>query len=260
MSICITTALFICCAPFVAQAERQDTPPPPPSHHHQVSPDELALRMLVRHLVLQRYDADKNGHLDAPEREHLRRETREALHHHATAVATKFDHDKDGMLSPEEREEMRRSFRARRKNQAGHPAPKHPHANKKGDRPNKPHRKHRGSRRMGKFAREMAFISHRLMLQAYDEDGSGQLEAQEMNICRQDAAKLYEKRKSELLHRYDSDQDGQLSEHEHNKGRTELLPPPPSGEQRRPRLSPETLEDLALLRHLFHSACSPSTN
>ncbi len=260
MSICITTALFICCAPFVAHVEGHGTPPLSPSHHHQVTPDELALRMLVRHLVLQRYDADQNGHLDSPERENLRQETRAELHRHATTVAANFDQDKDGMLSPEEREEMRRSFRSRRKNQAGHPTPKHPHADKMGDKPHKQHRKHRASRRMGKFAREMAFISHRLMLQAYDTDGSGQLEAQEMHLCRQDAAKLYEKRKGELLHRFDADQNGQLSEEEYHRGRNELLPSPHSGAQKRPRLSPETIEALALLRHLSHSACSPSTN
>lgn len=260
MSICISTALFICCAPFVAQAERHDIPPPPPSHHHQVTPDELALRMLVRYLVLQRYDADQNGHLDRAERGILRQETREALHRQAAAVADKFDHDKDGMLSPEEREEMRSSFHHHKKKQEVCPKHQHPQATKQGDRANKPHRQHRKHRRMGQFAREMAFISHRLMLQAYDADGSGQLEEQEMTRCRQDAAKLYEKRKSELLHRFDADQDGQLSEEEYNKGRTELLPTPTSGGKKRPRLSPETIETLTLLRLISHSACSPSTN
>lgn len=260
MSICISTALFICCAPFVAQTEQHDTPaPPPPPRHQHVTPDELALRMLVRHLVLQRYDADKNGHLDRAERENLRQETREALHRQATAVAAKFDHDKDGMLSPEEREEMRHSFRHHKKHQEGRPMSPHPRADKHDDKPGKPYRKHRGHRRMGKFAREMAFISHRLMLQEYDADTSGQLEEQEMTLCRQDAAKLYDRRKNELLKRFDADQDGQLSEEEYNYARAELVPPP-SPEKKRPRRSLEMGEDLTILRHLSHPECSPSTN
>lgn len=271
MSTCLTTALLICCAPFVALADTH-CPPPPHPHHHKASPDELALRMLVRHLVLQRYDADQNGHLDRSERDVLRHETREALRQQAAAVAAQFDHDKDGMLSPEEREEMHRSFQSRRKKHGQkrhHRHSWHPEAQHQGEDnatphqpdvpPRKHHRKHRKHHRMGKFAREMAFISHRLMLQAYDTDGSGQLEFQEMAICRQDAAKLYEKRKGELLQRFDADQDGRISEAEFQSAKGQILPPP-SAEQKRHRPAPEAVDDLTLLRHLSPTVCSPSTN
>lgn len=270
MSSCLPTALLICCAPFVALADTHCPPPPTPHlHHHRATPDELALRMLVRSLVLQRYDANQNGHLDRAEREVLRHETREALRQQAAAVAAQFDLDKDGMLSPEEREAMHRSFESRRKKHGPnrhHRRSQHHEAQHQGvdnatPQPPKAHRRkhHRKHRRMGKFAREMAFITHRLLLQAYDTDGSGQLEEQEMVICRQDAAKLYEKRKGELLQRFDTDQDGQIAEAEFQLAKAQILLPLPA-ERKRRRLTPEAVDDLALLRHLAPTVCSPSTN
>ena len=269
MSICISTALLICCAPFVAQ-EEAPLPQQPAARiaHHKASPDELALRMLVRSLLLQRYDADQNGHLDRAEREQIHHETRETLRQQAAAVAAQFDHDKDGRLSPEEREEMRHSLKNRGAKKQGRHHRHHkkhfredahaPRQQVDGERVKHP-RKPRRHRRMGRFAREMAFISHRLMLQTYDADSSGQLEEQEMAVIRQDAAKLYQKRKSELLQRFDTDQDGSLSEAEFHAAKAQLEAPP-RADNKRHRLSPEATENMTLLRHLFSPACSPSTN
>lgn len=280
MKTWFTAAVLLSCTPFVAQAETPQEPLPP-AHHRTFSgktprahtPEQIALRMLVRSLLVRHYDADNNGKLDHSEREAMQQEAREALRQQAKAVATRFDHDHDGMLSPEERAEMRKSFHTHNKKYTG--AHRHHHATpitqKAGNEHSEaaPPKAHRHHHRMGKMAREMAYISHRLLLQAYDSDTSGQLDEHEMATCRQDALKLYEKRKAELLSRFDTDQDGTLSEAEYKNACAGLLPQPPAeqeaphqqkGKRRRVHFDPQLAEDWSILRTLSHPACNKSTN
>lgn len=211
--------------------------------------------MLIRQLILEQYDTNQNGHLDRPERKQLRSQAREALHQQAALVAAKFDHDQDGKLSPAEREEMRRSLRGRKNPCRADCPPAAPPAT---SAPPQPRRHHR----MGPHEREMAFISHRLMLQTYDRDNSGQLDETEMLACRKDAMALFEQRKAELLSRFDSDHNSYLSAAEYQAALDSLAPPePPSPHHRKKRRrSPEQAELREILRHLTSPPCSGSTN
>ena len=298
MKTWFTTALLLCCAPLVvAQGELAERPTPPARRTHaqqQAKPEQIALRLLVRHLQLQRYDANQDGRIDREEMELMHQEAEQALKKQAVDLAAKFDLDKDGKLSPEEREAMRSSFSKKQEktasNKPGHqPRPAKPGmmerrwkpqpqaADEVEATPQRP-RKHRRSQRphMNKMAREMAYISHQLMLQAYDKDGSGQLEEQEMKVCRQDAQVLYNQRKADLLSRFDADQDGTISPDEYKAAMESMRPAPRAGDMehrapgnkrpgkrgpgRRGPFNPKMAEDMELLRQLSTPTCGKSIN
>ena len=300
MKTWFTTALLLCCAPLVvAQGELAEQPTPPAKRPHaqqQAKPEQIALRLLVRHLQLQRYDANQDGRIDREEMELMHQEAKQALKKQAVDLAAKFDLDKDGKLSPEEREAMRSSFNKKQRktasdkpNREQRPAKPgkmerrwkpQPLADAKGEGEAKPQRPrdHRRPQRphMNKMAREMAYISHQLMLQTYDKDGSGQLEEQEMKVCRQDAQVLYNQRKAELLSRFDADQDGAISRDEYKAAMEAMRPAPRAvgkehrgpdkmrpgkrGPGKRGPFNPEKAEDMELLRQLSTPTCGKSIN
>ncbi len=262
MRIRIIAALLVCCAPVVAWA----TPPAPHSaerQHRMAEPAQIGLRLLVRELLLRQYDTDHDGLLSPAENEGINQAAKDAMRQQASAVAAKFDLDRDGSLSPDEHREMKQALQAKR----GKHAKRH-HRHAQAENPTttgsesapQPRHKHRRHHRMGKKARMLAYVSHRLMLQAYDTDASGLLDEQEMIACRQAATELYTQRKAALLQRFDTDADGLLSEGEYNTARATLLPPQETdAAPRRRHLPPETFDDLFILSHLYPSACSRCT-
>lgn len=280
MKTWFTTALLLCCAPLVvAQGELTEHPMPPTKRPHApqaAKPEQIALRMLVRQLLIQHYDTNKNGRIDREEMVCIHQEAKHALKQQAIDLAAQFDSDKDGKLSPEEREAMRQSFgkqqrKAARRAPDGASCPvqqgmkerrwKKQAATEEGSQVQRP-RKHRRRPRMNHMAREMAYISHQLMLQAYDKDGSGQLEEQEMQLCHRDAQALYEQRKADMLSRFDQDQDGRLSPDEAATAKEQLKPQRPNHQDsgKRSHFTPEMAEDRELLRLLYQSSCNKSSN
>ena len=298
MKSCFTTALLLCCAPLVvAQGELAEHPIPPAKRPHApqaAKPEQIALRMLVRQLLIQHYDTNKNGRIDREEMVCIHQEAKQALKQQAIDLAAQFDSDKDGKLSPEEREAMRSSFSKKQGKTASNKPDHQPRPAKPGmmelrwkpqpqaadeeeATPQRP-RKHRRPQRphMDKMAREMAYISHQLMLQAYDKDGSGQLEEQEMKVCRQDAQVLYNQRKADLLSRFDADQDGTISPDEYKAAMESMRPAPRAedmehrapgkkrpgkrGPGRRGPFNPKMSEDMELLRQLSTPTCGKSIN
>ncbi len=256
MKMSILAALLACFAPIVAHAAHTAEPAPRQHHRRMAAPEHIALRLLVRNLLMQQYDADQNGQLSPEECERIHKEAKEAMRKQAAEFAAHFDHDKDGRLTPEEHQEMRQALLAKRGKSGKRPPRLHRHkaaqnADAQADNPPTPPRKHRRHKRMGKKARMLAYTSHRLLLQAYDADDSGQLDEPEMTIYRQHAAKLYEQRKAELLQRFDTDANGSISETEFESARAELSSTLP----RCHPYIPTNFEDIAILTHLCPSAC-----
>lgn len=294
--------------------------------------DQLGLRLVVRELLLRRYDADGNGKLDPDEHRRMTREAREALHEETAAVAADFDSDSDGRLSPEEMKAMRRHH-VRRDGAAPMPPPdadrrsagrgsdERRGAERKdavpppqGDRPDaRPEKRSgkrpenadsrraprsgkagedtergkrgRGPRRthaaMGGQARAIAYMTHRLLLDAYDADADGRLDEEEVARCRARGAELYAARSAELIKQYDTDGDGSVSIEEYEAAERALLeqvqqrrrnterpqapapeaeedgrPAPPPTERRR-MLPPDVRDTLDILHNL--SPCDGST-
>lgn len=260
MKIWISAALMLWCFPLVAQ---EDVPQPPSSvqhagKHKYPGPRQIALRMLVRHLLLQHYDTDKNGIITPDEQEAICQEARESMFKQAKAVASRFDTDHDGQLSPEERERMRQSRRGQR-GEADAP-PHHKKFHRFSDK-KRPHRRHH---RMGRKARMMAYISQQLLVKTYDKDKNGQLDAQEMEAYHRDAMHLYAEREHELLHRFDSDSNGDISAAEFQKAKSTLILPKDAEPNKPPHPAipfgmASSHEDVFILFHLQSASCSRST-
>lgn len=261
MSFLNPIATLLCCIPFVAHGEHP-TPASSPEqiaqhapHNACTKPEQLALRMLVRSLLMQHYDANHDGILNREELSAIRQETRAHLGQHAKKLAQRFDRDKDGKLSQQERDEMRQSF-SHAPQSASQKEHRHHHRGA--------HRRHH--HRMGKMARAMAYTSHQLLLRAYDQDKSGQLEEQEMAHCRQDAHKMFRVRQAALLSRFDTNHDNTLTEEEYQAALKQLIPQEAENtgttphQHKRRRLPYPLSENVTILYFLSHSECCKSTN
>ncbi len=188
------------------------------------SREQVAMRMMVRKLLLDRYDANADLELDADERRSLMEDADKARKQQAVAFIRRFDTDGDGKLAPAEREAMKQALAARRPEGAEPPAAERP-------RPPRPSKAENGRRphghrspHMGKDGRMVAFMVQQLTMDAYDADKNGILDTQESARLKQDGAELYAAREAELLERFDSDGDGRLSESELMAARLALRP------------------------------------
>ncbi len=244
------------------------------------------MRMMVRKLLLDRYDANHDHLLDGEEHHRLMEDARAARQSQAQAFIRRFDADGDGKLNPEERNELQQAMKERRRSgkmeKAGAPPPipPHHHATHR-DTPGRRH--HEPHPHMGKEGRMVAFMVHQLIMDAYDTDKNGELSREEASRLKEDGTWLYQTREAALLERYDSDKDGKLSDAEAEAAIAELMPQPlqdsPAGAEPPPlpprnchRHSPinrllDTHFDIDILINLTHpqveesahQPCSPST-
>jgi len=191
---------------------------------------QIALRMMVRQLLLQQYDLDQDQHLNEEERSALLRDAREAMQKQAADIARRFDQDGDGRLNAEERARMRKSL------SCPPPAPgdsfsSHMAPPPQGETP--PGRRAPRWHAMDRPARTVAFMAQQLIMAAYDANHNGQLDPDERARFAEDGKKLYDSREAALLSQYDTDGDGHLSDEELEAALHALLPPCP--ERRRGR-------------------------
>lgn len=76
----------------------------------------------------------------------------------------------------------------------------------------KGHRGHRAPK--GNLPPGAMLIGHRLLLEKYDTDGDGKLSDDERKAVQEDAKKLHDAKKAEILAKFDKDGDGKLSDDE----------------------------------------------
>ncbi len=211
-----------------AEPESAPLPPDPsgmpPQAFHAPRREQVAMRIMVRQLLLERYDANQDGQLNGEERRRLMEDAHAARRQQALTFIRRFDADGDGRLSPEERENMQQAVQERRRSQtaekepaADTPPPPHPRARRHHGRP--PH--------MDKDGRVIAFMVHQLTMDAYDADKNGILDTTESERLRADGASLYATREAELLALHDADKDGRLS-HEELQAALQALKPGPT--------------------------------
>ncbi len=194
---------------------------------------QIALRMMVRQLLLQQYDLDQDQHLNEEERSALLRDAREAMQKQAADIARRFDQDGDGRLNAGERARMRESL------PCPPPQPGDAFSPRMAPSPHpqgKPTPKCRAPRRhaMDRPSRAVAFMAQRLIMATYDANHNGQLDADERARFAEDGKKLYDSREAALLAQYDTDGDGRLSEAELKAALQVLLPPRPERSHDRP--------------------------
>ncbi len=274
MSSTIPTAILLSTLSFFGMGNKPDAPPAPPAQEQPAAEarpaqpqgkqrrgfrapgrEQVAMRMMLRQLLLNRYDANQDGELDEAERRQLMQDAQAARKQQAIEFARQFDTDGDGKLDRNEREAMKKAveqLRAEHKAaqpadepeaaEGQHPRPregarhgwnKRPHARRDGQR------RHHGQPRpqMDHEGQMSAMMLRQLTMDAYDADKDGQLDQSESDRLKADGEKMYDDREAALKEQYDADKDGSISREELRAAMQALFPRPEAkeGEPRRNR-------------------------
>lgn len=124
----IIIALALAVTPALAQ--KADTPTrekAPQAHGHQqpgahkVNP---AIRLASREALLEKYDANKNGHIDTDELEAIHKDMEARKIEVKAEVLAEYDKDGDGKISKEERQAKKADAAAEREAEGKDPRPK----------------------------------------------------------------------------------------------------------------------------------------
>lgn len=231
------------------------------------------MRMMVRKLMLDLYDLNRDHILDPGERLKLLEDAERSKRECALRLAERFDHDQDGRLSPEEEEALRAHVEERWKSRkelpdlikepegslctVPLPPPPHHHCCP-GCRSKAPHPHRKAPPSFPKEAKLIAFISGHLIMAAYDDNGDGILDESESRKLTEDGQWLYDMREKALLDAYDENRDGFISRDELKHALLTILFPDaaaPDHDHKRPPLTPldrmlDTRFDADILLHL----------
>lgn len=180
----------------------------------------LQVTLLIRQMVLDRYDNTGTGILSEQEKGRLVEDARAARREARKKFLMQFDGDGDGKLSPEEY----RAFREHVEKRRGSRKPLAP-PGKQGDAPPPPGHEQGappresvpmveirtpGQKRF-MVAPGLFLLTRNMLLQKYDANGNGRIDPEEHAAVMRDAAALYEAKMKEMMDLYDLDQDGVLS-------------------------------------------------
>lgn len=176
----------------------------------------LQVTLLIRQMVLDRYDGTGTGILSGEDKARLVEDARAARKEARKKFLMQFDKDGDGKLSPEEykafREHVEKRRGARRPDAApdrrdGTPPPPPP-----GEDQTVPMVEVRtaGQKRF-MVAPGLFLLTRNMLMRKYDANGNGRIDPEEHAAVMKDAAALYRARMKEMMDLYDLDQDGVLS-------------------------------------------------
>ncbi len=180
------------------------------NHRSKLSRDHAARTMLIRQLLLDRYDLDDNGLIEGEERDRLFRDAENARNEAMRTLIKRFDLDGDGKLNTAEYERLLKHIRSQRRERMNHPQPPI-------DPPERVYRPMPPKR-----GGPLALLTSKLILEKYDADGNGSLDKNELQNLMSDAIKLFEERRKEILDRFDEDHNGTLSPQEAETARRTL--------------------------------------
>ncbi len=197
-----------------APAPRTAKTPTGPRHrqHEHDSPESARRRgahmMLLRRLLLDKYDRNGDDLIDGEERRLLLRDALAAKEKALRDLIARFDKDGDGKLNAEELGCMQRSLRpAARLRPARTGPPGSPPPAPQAIPPPPPD------------AGPLALLTQQLLLEVYDTDRDGKLSETERRAIDADASQLFEERTRELLARFDQNGDGRLDRSERERAR-----------------------------------------
>lgn len=223
---------------------------------------QIATRMMVRKLMLDLYDRDRNHELDQDERRALLDDAERTKRDYAMELAQRFDADRDGELSPEEATALQSYVRERlRSNRAIElirqapegslcmiPLPPPP-----GCRPSPvdgvmeapmPDREH-----LTREGRLVALIVGHLTLAAYDSNEDGFMDEHESRQLCEDGKWLYAMREKALMEAYDRNRDGRIDQQELRTALEEMISADGDEHERRQRRAQKTTLDRMLDTH-----------
>lgn len=174
----------------------------------------LQVALLIRQMVLDRYDSTGTGMLSEQEKARLVEDARAARREARKKFLMQFDKDGDGKLSPGEYKAFREHVEKRRGSRRPDAAP-----DKRSDAPPPPGEgpgmpmveiRTAGQKRF-MVAPGLFLLTRNMLMQKYDANGNGRIDPEEHAAVMKDAAALYRTRMRELMDLYDLDQDGVLS-------------------------------------------------
>lgn len=163
--------------------------------------------MLLRRLLLDKYDRNGDDLIDGDERQQLLRDARAAKEKALRDLIARFDKDGDGKLDAAELAHLQECVRpaarvclARpgRPGNAPPPPPLPPPPPGSGP---------------------IALLTQQLLLESYDTDDDGKLSEHERKVVDADAAELFARRTKEVLARFDQNGDGLLDRDERARAR-----------------------------------------
>lgn len=182
---------------------RRDEPPPSSRAH-------TARTMLIRQLLLDKYDLDGNGLIDESEAMRLIRDAEEARKDAEMSLLRRFDTNGDGRLGEDEHAAMMKALRGRQGKEARRPKPR----GGESGRPSPPPPPERGG--------PLALLTGKLLLERFDADGDGRIGPEENRALMSEAEKLFTELRRELLERFDRNGDGKLGREEAETARRTL--------------------------------------
>lgn len=155
--------------------------------------DALCHRVLLRYLILSRYDTSKDGTIDDAEFEKLKLDSRVAHRNAREEFVRRFDEGGKGKLTHAEVEKMQKEAGAR------------PRVQRQGQG--------QGRGAPTRVRNPLALLLLRdVILERYDANKNGKLDPEELSDMRLEAEKLYAEFRRELIEKYDVDKDGSLSQ------------------------------------------------
>ena len=177
----------------------------------------LQVTLLIRQMVLDRYDSTGTGILSEQDKARLVEDARAAQREARKKFLMQFDKDGDGKLSPEEYKAFREHVEQRRGSRRPDAAP-----DRRGELPPPPPPPGEGrempmveirtaARKRFMVAPGLFLLTRNMLMQKYDANGNGRIDPEEHAAVMKDAAALYQARMKEMMDLYDLDQDGVLS-------------------------------------------------
>lgn len=158
--------------------------------------------MLLRRLLLDKYDRNGDDLVDGGERQQLLRDAHTAKEKALRNLIARFDKDGDGKLDAAELEHLQECVRPAAR---VHPARPDGSGNSPPPAPLPPPPPGSGP---------LALLTQQLLLGRYDANGDGKLSEQERTVVNTDADELFARRTKELLSRFDQNADGLLDHSE----------------------------------------------
>lgn len=176
----------------------------------------LQVTLLIRQMVLDRYDSTGKGVLSGQDKERLVGDARTARREARKKFLMQFDKDGDGKISPAEykafREHVERRRSARRPDGAPGGPGDGPPPPPPGEGPPVPRVEIRtpGQKRF-MVAPGLFLLTRNMLMEKYDANRNGRIDPEEHVSIMKDAAALYRAKLKEMMDRYDLDRDGALS-------------------------------------------------
>lgn len=178
--------------------------------------ERLQVTLLIRQMVLDRYDSTGTGVLSEEDKARLVGDARAARQEARKKFMMQFDKDGDGKLSPEEY----KAFRAHvEKCRAPRPRELSAASRHEGPPPPPPGKAsvvllvevRTSAQKRFMVAPGLFLLTRNMLLEKYDANRNGRIDPEEHAAIMKDAAALYQATLKEMMDLYDLDQDGTLS-------------------------------------------------